>query len=73
MELKLITAKMPFALQDVLIVPYGIETSIVFFVTSSPLAVLIVPYGIETSAKLASADRHTEVLIVPYGIETFYR
>ena len=52
-----------------LIVPYGIETCLVFFLLCHLSALLIVPYGIETGNP-GSAEGRLYLLIVPYGIET---
>ena len=52
-----------------LIVPYGIETSLIL----SPykrLPLLIVPYGIETIVRKQRLVKVIKLLIVPYGIET---
>ena len=51
-----------------LIVPYGIETSLsVDF--QRIFRLLIVPYGIETASR-CFVTRTASLLIVPYGIET---
>ena len=52
-----------------LIVPYGIETSLDAFQYAPGERLLIVPYGIETTHQvLKTPDK--PLLIVPYGIET---
>ena len=68
MELKLKQKASGWDSEQVLIVPYGIETSW----SKNALKfywVLIVPYGIETSFK-EECTKMVTVLIVPYGIET---
>ncbi len=57
-------------LDKVLIVPYGIETSIEPGELLVNDWVLIVPYGIETSNNDTLEKVRDVVLIVPYGIET---
>ena len=69
MELKLRTVKEVSKNINLLIVPYGIETSIGVSVTSIPI-LLIVPYGIETYLEIISIFAGNKLLIVPYGIET---
>ena len=55
-------------LMTLLIVPYGIETTIET-IDRCDKPLLIVPYGIETTLCI-SGDRCRSLLIVPYGIET---
>ena len=56
------------SLINLLIVPYGIETTLrPCYLTAHRL--LIVPYGIETRGYRTSYHR-CRLLIVPYGIET---
>ncbi len=57
---------------DVLIVPYGIETTHAR-PPDTRQTVLIVPYGIETHLFVVLAFLPAYVLIVPYGIETISR
>ena len=52
-----------------LIVPYGIETTVTFSSPESAPSLLIVPYGIETHLTVG-ATLENSLLIVPYGIET---
>ena len=68
MELKQSIILIPCPYIELLIVPYGIETNLLYgtIVTS---CLLIVPYGIETIPHGLSAGRNG-LLIVPYGIET---
>ena len=54
---------------ELLIVPYGIETSVALLPISPFKRLLIVPYGIETFLSRTSVVLHV-LLIVPYGIET---
>ena len=58
--------------KNLLIVPYGIETSIFKSLWVQKVFLLIVPYGIET---LLSSPSSCSIilLIVPYGIETLFR
>ena len=65
MELKQITCQAVSAVILLLIVPYGIETKITFFISQRFKSLLIVPYGIETGN-----TGNLLLLIVPYGIET---
>ena len=69
MELKL--ARYVGAYREIylLIVPYGIETTIRIRAVKINI-LLIVPYGIETRDKLKVTTSVNELLIVPYGIET---
>ena len=48
MELKLGAGQVVNSVMDLLIVPYGIETSLVWPSCSRLISLLIVPYGIET-------------------------
>ena len=68
MELKRLKTVFIFGTHGVLIVPYGIETSVrrLMFLST---CVLIVPYGIETFCYTWGYKDYL-VLIVPYGIET---
>ena len=52
-----------------LIVPYGIETTVTFSSPESAPSLLIVPYGIETYYH-DTPVLVLGLLIVPYGIET---
>ena len=70
MELKRYSAKLPFPVFFLLIVPYGIET-VVLHIRLHLSFLLIVPYGIET-AKGRRKHYSECLLIVPYGIETLY-
>lgn len=54
----------------VLIVPFGIETSINLLCINRKNQVLIVPFGIETCLSHAKLNLDLVVLIVPFGIET---
>ena len=54
---------------NLLIVPYGIETSSRWATKKTPSSLLIVPYGIET-LPLTASTIIGKLLIVPYGIET---
>ena len=69
MELKRVINNEVGSERNLLIVPYGIETSddIGWFVNLDGL--LIVPYGIETTISLCLL-LFLFLLIVPYGIET---
>ena len=68
MELKLKTVTKMLSGENLLIVPYGIETSL-YIQYIMMLKLLIVPYGIETSYHWSLAAACI-LLIVPYGIET---
>ena len=68
MELKQDPATTPQVYEELLIVPYGIET----WERSNPSTfniLLIVPYGIETPCRIQEQPC-CRLLIVPYGIET---
>ena len=69
MELKHDLERLKLELENVLIVPSGIET---FMTTLFDLhcKVLIVPSGIETSIFVGEVEPVSTVLIVPSGIET---
>ena len=69
MELKRRTIHILQITNLLLIVPYGIETSLGDQLKTFSI-LLIVPYGIETSNLAATFIMHTMLLIVPYGIET---
>ena len=56
---------------NLLIVPYGIETS-VKRLSIYQKGLLIVPYGIETKGKEGYIGLRDFLLIVPYGIETMF-
>ena len=71
MELKRFTARDNLSLYNLLIVPYGIETTLNRVGTPIVRALLIVPYGIETLIRNFFSHFHI-LLIVPYGIETSY-
>ncbi len=55
---------------ELLIVPYGIETTLIAPFLECAVLLLIVPYGIETLYRPQTALK-TCLLIVPYGIETY--
>ena len=57
-------------LNELLIVPYGIETINMKVNIGKNTLLLIVPYGIETMLVL-QIRRAYILLIVPYGIETY--
>ena len=68
MELKQVRDQRKNRRRRLLIVPYGIETTIEEDPANTS-NLLIVPYGIETDG--TSRDYpHLNLLIVPYGIET---
>ena len=68
MELKHYFAQVQDSPNRLLIVPYGIETSLTVSLFRL-LLLLIVPYGIETQSDRLVL-RFLLLLIVPYGIET---
>ena len=68
MELKLVIGGNTSYRDNLLIVPYGIETSYPLYQLHQVL-LLIVPYGIETR-KRCRVFGYSRLLIVPYGIET---
>ena len=72
MELKRSRLPYLFILLRLLIVPYGIETSIFKYYVYS-IELLIVPYGIETYSSTLILSTDSKLLIVPYGIETEQR
>ena len=53
-----------------LIVPYGIETTLPPVESVFVRVLLIVPYGIETYLTSVPFRPYPDLLIVPYGIET---
>ena len=57
MELKLLFSSDLLRYHGLLIVPYGIETTISLQCCSKPLQLLIVPYGIETALYASSLAR----------------
>ena len=59
----------PIVVDNLLIVPYGIETADGVRLHQASGLLLIVPYGIETDLKTKPQDI-PKLLIVPYGIET---
>ena len=70
MELKLSLSWHTNTMSELLIVPYGIETSIVSILWLNVRYLLIVPYGIETVLTPYFSAPNVYLLIVPYGIET---
>ena len=68
MELKRLKSMNWNTTENLLIVPYGIET-LYRPQTALKTCLLIVPYGIET-LKLHYQNKFDCLLIVPYGIET---
>ena len=71
MELKQISLAVISGMNDLLIVPYGIETCQVGKETFVIEHLLIVPYGIETILPMLLSCLYYLLLIVPYGIETW--
>ncbi len=69
MELKLVYKWYLLKTESLLIVPYGIETTVYNPSVLVGILLLIVPYGIETRNRLFGI-RYLSLLIVPYGIET---
>ena len=68
MELKHGNREKKWSCNNLLIVPYGIET-VLFHGCIQGCKLLIVPYGIETF-KSDKEIKRSVLLIVPYGIET---